>query len=193
MNIKINEAIVHDICLKLVEHDGAMIKVYDEMKTGIVSYNIIKQIKYKNSWTDISDKYFNKDSFKKRSTHYISDKTVELICELLLKHNGSTARVVKEFKNSRYRVTSDQVQNIKSENSHRFIYQLHHAIRVYPMMDNETYNIIMRTLKKCDNKVYKAFNMLSDEYPCIKYIDIVSVRFSREYIWSLPVTHKDFC
>lgn len=179
MNIKINEAIVHDICLKLVEHDGSMIKVYNEMKTGIVSYNIIKQIKYKNSWTDISDKYFNKDSFKKRSTHYISNKTVELICELLVKHDGSVVKVMKEIVHINPNITIGNVSNIKYKTAWVEISDKYFDENLFNTQREENIKLICETLIKYNGSTKKTFNELRLKLSDFSLKEIENIKYKR--------------
>ena len=115
------ESDMDKICKSIVENEGIAQKVVDAMsKIGIrVSINMIQQIKRKNVWTKISDKYFDKEKFAFK--RHFTEKQIRHICELLVKYNGSIKRVHDEVIEDIPFATYPRISAIKTGRTHRNI------------------------------------------------------------------------
>ena len=95
-NATITNEVASLICTLIVKHRGIISEVSKELiKKGIVvPLSIIWNIKEKQSWNIISDKYFKKDEY--RSYPKYSQKDVEEICKLNLKY-PKQCKKIKQF------------------------------------------------------------------------------------------------
>jgi hypothetical protein len=111
---------VDKICQWLLEYKGNtkyVLMLCNE--NGIkASYQMIQQIKHKQTWCSVSDKWFDKNKFPVR--HVTADDVVK-ICESLVKHKGSSKCVYEELKEEIPYVTYGIIQCIKAKQAHRTI------------------------------------------------------------------------
>ena len=82
------------ICQKLIEYGGSIKPILDELKAQNIycTFGIIESIKQKETWTDISNKYFDKDEFKNQK-----ENEIKLICETIIKYNGNKEKILAEL------------------------------------------------------------------------------------------------
>lgn len=108
---------VEKICSYLLEYNGDLNSVCLRCKEeGIIaSYQIIMQIKHKQSWVEVSDKWFDKNHFH---VNHFSTEDVEKICQSLIKHNGYVPAVVSELKPEIPCIRYSRVNGIKYKVSH---------------------------------------------------------------------------
>lgn len=113
----IPESSVDTICRFLLEYNGDMksvLRACDE--AGIrATYQMVQQIKHKQSWVSISDKWFDSERFKIR---HFSTEDVEKICESLVKHNGNVPDVLRELQDVVPYTTLARINSIKMKLSH---------------------------------------------------------------------------
>jgi hypothetical protein len=85
-NATITNEVATFICTLIIKHKGVISEISKELiKEGVdVPLKIIQNIKEKQSWNIISDKYFKKDEY--RSYPKYSKKDIEEICKLNLKY-----------------------------------------------------------------------------------------------------------
>lgn len=111
------ESEVDKICKFLLKFDGntkEVLALCNEM--GIkASYQMIQQIKHKQSWVEVSDKWFDKDRFK---INHFTEDDVRKICESLVRHNGSAKKVLDELKDEIPVITYVRIHSIKMKLSH---------------------------------------------------------------------------
>lgn len=120
----ISNADVHIICKKLVQYEGSIRKVFDEVKDEMnVSIDVIKSIKYKQTWRHISDKYFDKMQFRT----YYTEEMVHDICRLLLENNGAIKPVIERMteKYPEKIFTYRAIQHIRLKNNWKEISDLY--------------------------------------------------------------------
>lgn len=102
---KLTENDVRHICELLVKFNGYVGLVYDNLTTverDKTCISNISSIKLKKTWTEISDEYFQLgdfDDFKIRGEmhphSHIDDRTVTIVCKLLIKNYGNCANTLK--------------------------------------------------------------------------------------------------
>lgn len=104
----LTEGDVQLICELFMKTNGSIQDTLDILHNMSDDYSKInryhlEQIKYKNCWRDITDKYFDKNTFSKciygeTNIHSkITNEEAIMICELLLKYNGSVDDVKKHM------------------------------------------------------------------------------------------------
>lgn len=108
---------VDTICRMLLEYDGNTKKVLQYCIDNNIkaSYQIIQQIKHKQSWVSISDMWFDKDRFK---INHFTEEDVRKICESLVKNDGRIQKVVDELKEEIPVISYARVVSIKMKTSH---------------------------------------------------------------------------
>lgn len=116
-NATIVNSDVDKICIWLLEFNGDTNTVYDACeKNGIkASKQMIQQIKHKVSWVKISDKWFDSDRFK---VNHFTKKDVHMICQSLVRNNGSVTKVLNELSTIIPGITYTRVNSIKRKQSH---------------------------------------------------------------------------
>lgn len=81
------------ICKSLLVNRGSVSKTHREVNNGStnpIKKSVIAEIKYKKNWVEVSDMYFERGEFKIRKVNKLTTKDVHLICETLVKYNGSS-------------------------------------------------------------------------------------------------------
>lgn len=102
----LTEEDVRLICKLFLKTNGSIQETLDELHKMSDDYakinrHHLEQIKYKNCWVDITNEYFDKNTFGKciygetSIQSKITNDEATMICELLLKYKGSTYEVVK--------------------------------------------------------------------------------------------------
>ena len=109
---------VEKICELLIKYDGDEKEVINILKgCGIdISESFIRHLKYKDCWTEVSDRYFESTRFRKRSyKKYITEKDVIVIIECLIKHRGEqkiSKVVYDELSNTIQALTKGMIEKI---------------------------------------------------------------------------------
>lgn len=96
----INAELAHKVCEYLLRFNGGIMTTFRELiKDGypIPNHRIVDAIKYKHAWVEISDQYFDKDSFEKLNGIKLTTNDVHLICKYLMDYNGSVNAVYKKM------------------------------------------------------------------------------------------------
>lgn len=90
-----NKDDIHRICQSLINHNGSIKEVIDELKNDItyITNDVVSHIKFKQTWVTISDLYFKKDQFRT----VLNTDEVKIISELILKYNGDTNKVYNDI------------------------------------------------------------------------------------------------
>ena len=111
------ESDVDKICKLLLEYNGSMNDVLEKCdELGIkASYQMIQQIKHKQSWVQISDKWFDENRF---AIKHWSEDDVNKICESLVKHDGNINDVIDELKDDVPYLIYGRIACIKNKTSH---------------------------------------------------------------------------
>lgn len=94
----IDEDMAENICKLLLKTEGSASEVVRILKdSGIeyVSVDLVQHIKDKHSWIHISDRYFNRETFKRQKIE--KEKYVEMICVSLVKYNGDIHQVLRDL------------------------------------------------------------------------------------------------
>lgn len=120
---KFNNELIDEMCRKLVEYSGDIEKVveyFSSIGNFAVSRWNVECVKYKKKWVEISDKYFDKDTFKgikkKRSgLPKLNPEKVKLVCQTLVKNNMSVYDTYKELKDTMPELSHSIVYKIKSK------------------------------------------------------------------------------
>ena len=91
----VSSALVERICQMLVEYDGSIKPILGILKAeGIYcTFSIIENIKQKETWTHISDKYFDKGYFDE-----LRNNDIRTICENIKKYNGNRKDIMEHTK-----------------------------------------------------------------------------------------------
>lgn len=111
---KITESTAREICKLLVDTDGDMQFVCDELG---VPFTTVRAIKNGYSWTTISCQYFNQDHFRAhRFTKVMDVNTVRFICENLVKYDFDIDRVFQLVKHLPY-MNREKVYRIAAKDS----------------------------------------------------------------------------
>lgn len=110
---------IHKICISLVNHNGKVKEVIDELKNDIpsITKDVVGHIKFKQTWADISDQYFIKDQFR---TVLIEDE-VRKICELLIKYHGDKHKVYNSIVSEIPFITKDTIRAIRDKKNYKSI------------------------------------------------------------------------
>jgi hypothetical protein len=105
------------ICELLVKYDGNIIQVKNELdKMELdISYNIIKYIAKKETWCEISDKYF-KEPFK--WSFYNSTENVDIICKTLVKNRMNINETLNDLIDIIPDITYSKILHIKYKHSY---------------------------------------------------------------------------
>lgn len=119
VNKKLDESIVRLICITLLEFDGDIVKTYDKVRTVDDSVNLkqIRMIKFKYSWSEISDEYFEPDRFP-HAFKLLTDDDVEAICQSLVKNRGNINKVYVELTDKIDGLTKRKIAHIKYKDMH---------------------------------------------------------------------------
>jgi hypothetical protein len=113
----------------LLKYDGNCFKVLNHLiDNGFdkCSYAMIQSIKFKKSWVEESDKYFNKNSFKITNRTYLQNDEVHLICKELVNNNlnvRDTYNALKTFKNPNFNISN--IDSIKRKKCHKKVSSLY--------------------------------------------------------------------
>ena len=78
----ISESDVRMICEKIIEYNGDVPKIKENLDSNGFHYISKAIIKNKETWVDISDDYFTKEQFSKM----LSESDVRMICEKIVKY-----------------------------------------------------------------------------------------------------------
>ena len=121
----IQEAEIVMICEELIRCDGKINLVLYKLKDRIphLNYSMIKDIKHKVHWSNISDKFFDDKFFEKQ--YEISESDAHLICKTLVECEGVGSIVYKKLKDIIPGLTYARVQNIKYKRSWKSISDLY--------------------------------------------------------------------
>lgn len=113
----IRENEVKKICEELIKSNGKISEVLSILKNEIpdIDYSIIKDIKHKKHWKEISDKYFDDTYFSKQTE--ILPEHVHMICKALIEYDGIGSIVYKQLKDKIPGLSYPRIQNIKYKRS----------------------------------------------------------------------------
>ena len=129
----LTEKDVRLICELFLKNKGSIQDTLDQLHEMSNEYEKVnryhlEQIKYKTCWKDISDNYFDDNTFGKciygetNIRSKITNDEAIMICELLLKYDGSVGAVVKHMHSIRKgHVSRSIVYDIKSKKNWKWL------------------------------------------------------------------------
>lgn len=172
----VNSETVEKICELLIKHNGSIKPVLDIiLSEGIYcTFGIIESIKSKETWVEVSDKYFTKDYFKDKR---ISE--IERICESIIRHSGKTSDIVAELKDDMPHVTNKFINSLKDGSRYRNITIKYFKPNQYKKQNLFTENQVIQICEsivnnKGDiNRVYKELkDSIGDNLTIVRIRDI---------------------
>lgn len=191
---KLTENDVRHICELLVEFNGYVDLVYNNLteiersKTCISNISCIKQ---KKTWSTISDEYFQLgdfDNFKicgEMHPHScLDDKTVKIVCKLLIKNYGNNSNTLKML-NDLYpdtNVTLVLIDHIKRKHSYKHISDEYFSEKYINDLQ------ILKIVKICESLVTNnlscsvVYNKLKDEIPYLTIGLIKSIKYKHRHV-----------
>ena len=121
--INMNEDDIHLVCKLINEYSGriSQIKRYlDSIDKSYISYAVIKDIKNKSSWVQISDLYFKEHQYDQ----LLNERYVVMICEKIVEYKGIRGcchRVYNELKDIIPNLSISEINHIYHKNAWRKI------------------------------------------------------------------------
>ena len=121
--INMNEDDIHLVCKLINEYSGriSQIKRYlDSIDKSYISYAVIKDIKNKSSWVQISDLYFKEHQYDQ----LLNERYVVMICEKIVEYKGMRGcchRVYNELKDIIPNLSISEINHIYHKNAWRKI------------------------------------------------------------------------
>ena len=111
----LTEPEVIKICIALIKENGNVDEVIEKLKNEMPNINkrIIDSIKNKNTYVNISDRYFNKTKFRNR----LLPDDAEQISRYLKKFNGDIQKVY-EIMSDNPRITMSRIKHVLDKESH---------------------------------------------------------------------------
>lgn len=190
------------ICKSLLVNRGSVSKTHREVNCGSINpitKSVIADIKYKKSWVEVSDMYFEHGEFKICKLNKLTTKDVHLICATLVKYNGSSNIDTYSEVNrlSENHISYGVINMIKGKKSWVNIsdkYFKHNQFRNnstklnYLKADDVRWlcknmirfnpsdiQLICETLVKYDGSIEKTYAELSDIYNNLEHYEILMV------------------
>lgn len=171
------------ICEILLKYNGIISSVMKELAdiNPNITRNNINGIKYKLTWTDISDKYFTADIFDIKQQNRLDKETVELICELLIKHNGSMTKVMKELVDINPNITIGNINGIRYKTKWTKISDKYFDESLFETQREENIKLVCETLVKYNGSTTKTFNELKLKSEDFRLKDIENIRYKNAW------------
>ena len=183
---KITNDDVHFICKTLVKYNGDLSKTMDECSPiQHLTYSILKTIKLKINWCEISDLYFDEDTFDKVG---LPDEIVHFICENLVNYNGDINKVLKvtNDKFPKYDIHYRTIQSIRSKQTYCSISDMYFAKQTFTQTRSDSLSIddvtlICRILVKHCGNIDDTIEELADLGYKINRWVILNIRRGEHY------------
>lgn len=202
----LNDEEVAWICESLVKNDGDIRKVQEELKESLpkLTYKCIQGIRLKNSHKRISDKYFNKERFLNHEQRYdhpkgdssprakISEKDVEVICDVLIKNFGDCNNSYK-YINKYYKrgiISLKTINSIKYKDSWKHVSDKYFTKAYLQDLKNRKVQLICETLINNNFDVNRTLGNLKDKIPFINARFIRDIKNGHRYS---DISNKYFC
>ena len=109
----VKNLIVEHICELIVAYNGNLQTIIKKLheENIHVSTSLLYRIKNKESWNQISDKYFKKDMYRSYPK-YLTPKDVKLLCKLQLKYPYQCKKIKYEAEKLGINVSLSQIKHI---------------------------------------------------------------------------------
>ena len=169
---------VEKICRLIVKYNGHIPEIYNEcIKLNIpCTKAIIRSIRYKAAWVDISDRYFKNKSYKnyicgeRSKLTNLKNSDVHLVCKAIVKLNGNINAVEKYCKMNNINITRDTIHNIKCGKSWKAIskkyFNINSDIYTYHVLTEKDVIKILESIKMHSgnkNTTAIVYNELKDK------------------------------
>lgn len=175
--------VINKICELLLKFDGDADMVADQMDLDgqFITVNTVNAIKHKIKWTDISDNYFDYNTFKRTALSH------SLICGLLIKHKGSAIKVLGELVAEFPDIQYAYIERVKTG---YLIKDINFDTKqLSPRLDVKAVQAICESLIKHRGSVNQVFDELHDRYDNISRCKINSIIYKQ--CW-LKISDKYF-
>lgn len=161
------------ICNKILEHNGDVDKVYDDLRNMLpdISVRKITDLKNKERFADISDKFFKRGQFLKMRKGLFTIEDIHKICETLVKTKGDHNMTYNMLKDDIANITPDRVYDIKNKGSYSSIsdeYFKQGELKIDRQIPTNDLDMIRsllltNTFSGSSVRIYEALN--HDKYP----------------------------
>ena len=191
---KLTENEVRHICELLVKFNGYVGLVYDNLTTEERSKTCISNIssiKRKKTWTAISDEYFQLgdfDNFKIRGEmhphSYIDDRTVTIVCKLLIKNYGNCANTLKMI-NELYPnidISLGIIDHVKRKHSYKHISDKYFTEKSIADLQILKIEKICTSLVKNNLSCATTYNELKGVIPYLTIPLIKSIKLKKRHV-----------